>query len=131
MAATLTIRDETTAGETLNEWSLEFLNDFITVRDLIRGRVRQEVEDYNLKQHDVFRGLVQPSDAERTLNGFRLPKGRHIDWKHQFDAALAAFERNGILILIGDRQAESLDEPIEVKPGTEITFLRLVPLVGG
>jgi hypothetical protein len=131
MPVTLTIRDETTAGQTLNEWSLEFLNDFITVRDLIRDRVRQEVEDYNLKQHDVFHGLVQPADAERTLNGFKLPKGRHIDWKQQFEAAVAAFEQNRVLILVGDRQAESLDEPIEIRPGVEVTFLRLVPLVGG
>src|SRR3990172_3378797 len=75
MVATLTIRDETTAGETLHEWSLEFLTERITVRELIRGRVYQEVQDYNLTQPEVFRSLVEPSDAERTLNGFELRKG--------------------------------------------------------
>ena len=131
MPATLTIRDETTAGQTLHEWSLEFLTDRVTVRELIRSRVYQEVQDYNLKQPEVFRGLVEPTDAERTLNGFKLRKGRQIDWKQQFDKALKAFEQNRVLILIGDRQAGSLDEEIEVKPGTQVTFLRLVPLVGG
>jgi len=32
---------------------------------------------------------------------------------------------------VGDRQAASLDEVIEIAPGTEVTFLRLVMLVGG
>ena len=131
MTATLTIRDETTAGETLHEWALEVLTERITLRELIRSRVYQEVQDYNLKQPDMFRGLVEPTDAERTLNGFKLRKGRQIDWKRQFEKALEAFEQNRVLILVGDRQAQSLDEEIEVKPGTEVTFLRLVLLAGG
>ena len=131
MPATLTIRDETTAGQTLQEWALEVLTERITVRELIRSRVYQEVQDYNLKQPEMFRGLVEPTDAERTLNGFKLRKGRQIDWKQQFDKAQEAFEKNQVLILIGDHQAESLDAEIEIKPETEATFLRLVPLVGG
>ena len=131
MVAPLTIRDETTAGETLHEWSLEFLTERVTVRELIRGRVYQEVQDYNLTQPEVFRGLVEPSDAERTLNGFKLRKRHQIDWKRQFEKSLEAFEQYRVLILVGEHQVESLDEEIEVKPGTEVTFLRLVPLVGG
>jgi hypothetical protein len=131
MPTTLTIRDETTAGQKLHEWSLEFLTEHITVRELIRCRVQEEVQDYNRRQPDVFRGLVQPTDAERTLNGFKLRRGRQIDWKQQFEKALEAFEQSRVLILVGERQAESLDEDIEIKPGTEVTFLRLVPLVGG
>ena len=38
MPATLTVRDETPAGGVSNEWSLEFLSETITVRDLIRER---------------------------------------------------------------------------------------------
>ena len=131
MPATLTIRDETTAGQTLQEWALGVLTERITVRELIRSRVYQEVQDYNLRQPEMFRGLVEPTDAERTLNGLKLRKGRQIDWKQQFDKAQEAFEKNQVLILIGDHQAESLDEEIEIKPETEATFLRLVPLVGG
>lgn len=131
MPATLTIRDETTTGQTLQEWSLEFLTERITVRELIRSRVYQEVQDYNLKQPDVFRGLVEPTDSERALNGFKLRKGRQIDWQQQFDKALEAFQQNRVLILVAEHQAESLDEEIEIKPGSEVTFLRLLPLVGG
>ena len=131
MPATLTIRDETTAGQTVHSWSLDFLADRITVRELILSRVRQEVEDYNLQQPEVFRGLVEPTDSERTLNGFKVRKGKQIDWKQQFEKAIDAFEKNRVLILIGERQAESLDDEFEITPGAEVTFLRLVPLVGG
>lgn len=132
MAATLTIRDEELSGKTTREFSLEFLTERITVRELIRSRVYQEVKDHNAKQNLAeFQGLVQPTDAERTLNGFRLKKPRRIDWQRQFDQAIGAFERNEILILVDDRQVESLDEPIEIASDTSVSFLRLTLLVGG
>jgi hypothetical protein len=131
VSTTLTIRDESTSGDTLHEFALEVLTERITVRELIRSRVYQEVQDYNRQQPQVFRGLVQPSDAEATLNGYTVRKARTIDWKKQFDKAVEAFETNGILILVGDRQAVSLDEEIVVRPDTTVSFLRLMPLVGG
>src|SRR5262245_9503709 len=36
-----------------------------------------------------------------------------------------------VLILVDQQQVESLDTWIEVKPETEVTFLKLVALVGG
>jgi hypothetical protein len=131
MATTLTVRDETTSGGTLHEFALEVLTERLTVRELIRSRVYQEVQDYNRLQPPVFRGLVQPTDAEQALNGYKLPKPRTIDWKKQFDKAIEAFEANGILVLVDDRQAESLDEEIVVRPDTRVSFLRLTMLVGG
>jgi hypothetical protein len=129
--ATVTIRDETTAGESVHESTLDFLTESITVRELIRSRVFQEVKDHNAAQPDQFRMLVQPSNAEKTLNGFRLRKPRMIDWQPQYEKAIEAFERNQILVLIDDRQAESLDETIVIGPSTTVTFLKLVPLIGG
>ena len=79
----------------------------------------------------VHDGLVEPSDAEKTLNGFKLRKRRKIDWEEQFARALDAFGRNGFFILVGDRQAERLDEELVVSGDTEVSFVKLVPLVGG
>jgi hypothetical protein len=131
MPATLTIRDETAGGQPLHEWALEVLTERMSVRELIRSRVYQEVQDYNRSQPDRFRGLIQPSEAEQTLNSSKPSKKRHIDWKAQFAKATEAFERNQILILLNDKQLESLDEEIEIKPGTAVTFLKLTMLVGG
>lgn len=128
---TLTIRDETTAGESVEAITLEFLTEHVTVRELIRERVYQEVEDYNSEQGSHFRGLVQPTDAERAASGFRMKQGREIDWKPQFENACAAFDANHILVIVDDRQTTSLDEMITVSPRTEVSFLKLVPLVGG
>lgn len=136
MSITLTIRDETTAGKVYHELPLEFPSERITVRELIRERVYQEVQDFNRKQHEqVFRGLVQPTDTERALNGphneYRLKQHRQIDWKEQLDQALDAFNHNGFFILIDDKQAETLDQEFIVGPGTQVSFVKLTLLVGG
>jgi hypothetical protein len=81
VTATVMIRDETASGDAIHEFPLEFESENITVRDLIRERVYQEVSEYNFRNRregGEFRGLVQPTDAERTLNGFKVPKGRDI-----------------------------------------------------
>ena len=134
MSTTLTIRDETTFsfGGDNEEFTLDVPAERITVRDLIRTRVYGEVHDYNLRQPEYFRGLVQPSDAERTLNGFKVRQGRRLDPEKQFKRAIESFYRNGFLILVNDRQVDELDEEIEIRPDTTtVTFLKLVPLVGG
>lgn len=142
MPATLTIRDQTATGATLHEQSLDFLTERITVRELIRSRVYQEVKDHNVRtaqaaQHPAtFRGLVQPTEEERVLNAPRsgprgAPSRREIDWKRQFDVALEAFERSGFMILVDERQVRRLDEEIVIRTGTQVAFVKLVPLVGG
>jgi len=129
--AILTIRDESSGGGTLHEFSLEILTERITARELIRSRVYQEVQDWNRRQPAVYKGLVQPTDAERTLNGFDMKKVRQIDWQTQFEKALDAFETNGILVLVDEKQIEDLDEEVTLGPGSVVSFLRLTPLVGG
>ena len=131
MTATLTIRDETLSGESFNEWALEVTSERVTIREIIRSRVYQEVQDHNLQCGAPFRGLVQPEEAERALNGDAQKTLRQIDWKRQFERAVEAFEKNQILLLVNDRQAESLDEEVVVGPGATVTFLRLTLLVGG
>ena len=135
MSTTLTVRDETTfsfSSENDEEFTLDVPSERITVRDLIRARVYMDVRDYNLSQPEYFRGLVQPSDAERTLNGFKVRQGRRIDPEKQFEKAIESFYRDDFLILVDDRQVDELEEEIEVRPDTTtVTFLKLVPLVGG
>jgi len=132
MAVTITVSDQSTAGGSKDACTLEVPSERITARELIRSRVYQEVKDHNLKQNlSRFHGLVQPTDAEKELNGFRMRRPRQVDWKKQFDAALDAFEKNAFLILVSDRQVESLDETIELTSDSQIAFLKLVPLVGG
>jgi hypothetical protein len=133
MPATLTVRDETTfSGDEDRVFEIEVPAEHLTARDLIEARVTAEVESYNSRSAgEVFRGLIQPSQAERTLNGFRLLKRRKIDAAEQRERALEAFYSNGFILLGDDRQVMELDEEIVVRPETEVSFLKLVPLVGG
>ena len=131
MPTTLTIHDETTSGGKTNTFTLDCLTETMTVRELIRARIYQEVQDYNLKEPEYFRGLVEPTNAEKVLNGYKLRAKRKIDWEEQYRKALDAFERNGFFVLVGDKQAETLDQQFEVKVDTVVSFVKLVPLVGG
>ena len=131
MPATLTIHDETSSGQKTHSFTLECLTERMTVREMIRARIYQEVQDYNTREPEYFHGLVEPTQAERTLNGYRLRERRKLDWQEQFRRAVEAFQRNGFFVLVGDRQAAQLDDAFEVKVDTEVTFVKLVPLVGG
>jgi hypothetical protein len=132
MAAVLKLIDQTTRGEILQEVTLTLTSTRVSAREIIERRVRMEVQTFNEQQdQQVFRGLVQPRDTERELNGYRLKKPRKIDADEQIQRALEAFESNRFFMLVGDRQIESLDELIGMGRDPRVLFLKLVPLVGG
>lgn len=87
----VTFVDETTGGGDTGRWGLEFLEERVARRELIRRRIDQEAAEFNAAGRAEFRGLV----------------------------------------LTADRQIESLDEEIDLAQDDELTFLKLVPLVGG
>ncbi len=126
----LTVSDATFAGDITNTIKLHFATESVSVRDIITERVVQEVERYNAaKEQGAFNGLVQPLDAELRLNGERPV--RTIDAEKQVYVALDAFLQNGYFVLVDDVQAGSLDQRVELRHDTEVSFVRLTPLVGG
>jgi hypothetical protein len=126
------IVDETIGGNRLHTFTIESLDEKLTVREIIRARIWQEVQEYNSQQRAVaFHGLIQPTEAERRLNEAKAPAFNPIDWEKQFETAVRAFQSNGFFILIGDRQAESLDEVFTTGAETEVSFVKFTPLVGG
>lgn len=128
---TVTFVDETTGGSRGDGWVLDVAEERLALRELIRRRVFQEVAEYHARHSEVFQGLVRPEGAERSPNGYALRTPRRIDPQKQTELALRAFERNGFLVLVGDRQITGLDEEVLLPPGVEVTFLKLVALVGG
>lgn len=131
MTQTLTIYDETALGKVLNRLLLEVQQEAITIANLIRLRVTQEVNDYNHRATEHFNGLVQPTNTEQTLNGYELRQRRKLDADKQVATALQAFEQNGFFILVDNRQVETLDEEILLTETTSVSFIKLTPLVGG
>lgn len=82
--ATITISDETIAGEKSVALELEFARGRVNLRALIASRV-EEVRRFHAQESELFRGLVQPSDSER----------------------------NGFFVFVDERQVENLDDEIK------------------
>ena len=129
MPVTFDILDETTQGDRRGAGTLICDSAATTVRDIIRLRVREEVDRFNNSDGPEFHGLIQPEETERILNGVR--QRRWLDWEKQCAHAIAAFQSNGFLVFVDDKQITELDAPFELRPQTKVTFLKLVPLIGG
>ena len=129
MPFTLSVHDETTTGESASAGTVQFDTASLALREIIRLRVQQEVARFNEADYEVFQGLVQPEESERVLNGVRTRPV--LDWQKQYTKAIAAFKGNCFLVLLDDRQIMDLDETLHLNAHSKLTFLRLVPLVGG
>ncbi len=106
---TIRVRDETSAGAGSTERILEFPVEVVTAEELLRRHVWQEV-------HEAAARGGAAADAA---------------WPAAWDRTRRAFELGRIMLLLEDRQVESLAEAVELRPGRVATFLRLLPLAGG
>jgi hypothetical protein len=129
--ATVTFRDETATGKPVTEFEVAGLPARMTVRELIRLRVREEVARHNARPSDRFNGLIRPDGTEAELNGYRFREPRRIDWERQTEIAERAFLSNGFFVLAGDHQVEELDEVVDLTTNPDLVFIKLVALVGG
>lgn len=128
--ATITITDTSTDLTTRETFSLDFLTERVTVRELIRSRVYQAVSEHNAAARQRFLEWVEAGEA----SGRRNPAAHEpasIDWEAQFTRALEAFEKGRYLIFVDSQPARELDTELELAAGTEVTFLRMTPLIGG
>ncbi|WP_150255882.1 hypothetical protein [Nocardiopsis deserti] len=126
------LRVESPLGVGLPAVELPDLPDRVRVRELIRMRVREEVARYALDRSAPYQGLVTPTAAERQLNtAARRTERPTVDWEEQADLAERAFEKQRFVLIVGDRQVESLEEYVDLTGEPEIVFVQLVPLVGG
>jgi hypothetical protein len=108
---------------------LRLVSERTTVRELIKRRIDEEVAALNAGREDL-RPLVIPTEQESRLNKAK-PAGRTVDAGKQLAAAVEAFERTRIVVIVDGKQVKELDQPITVSSDSEIRFLKLVPLVGG
>ncbi|MGV3503468.1 MAG: hypothetical protein ACO1O1_07145 [Adhaeribacter sp.] len=125
------IKDETFPGKVLQEIEIALDREVVTVKEIIEARVVAEVEAYNKRLPEYFNGLVQPTEAEVTLNGYKTRNKALIDPEKQVYVALNAFVNNGYFVLVDRTQAESLEQEVVLGPDTTVSFLKLTPLVGG
>jgi hypothetical protein len=129
MSLALKIVDQTPGVHPPITRVLRLASERTTLRELFARRIEEEVVALNAGS-DMMQPLVVPTERERSLND-RSPKPRMIDAGRQLAAAIEAFERTRILVVVNDRQVLDLDQPLIVTPDTEVRFVKLVPLVGG
>ncbi len=96
--------------------------------DLIRERVVLEWDRHSDAKPAV-RPLVEPAAA----GGAVVPGAAQAGMGRDDAVALAlrGFEGNAFLVIVDDRQVTDLDAEIRLAQDTEVTFVRLLPLVGG
>lgn len=121
---------------------LNFTLPRITVRELIHERVRLELGRLGELRY-TNPATVDLTDLEKRLNGAARNSplsGVLLDCEEPVDrsptgkqaaAAERAFQDGRYFVLLNDRQAENLDETIDLARTTEVTFLLLTPLKGG
>ena len=78
-----------------------------------------------------YMGLVQPRAEELLLNPARSNGVTMKDPAEHAALALTAFDKNSFLLLINNRQYTDPNETVSLQADTTITFIKLVPLVGG
>lgn len=118
---TITLTDEQGIGNKTLTKPFDVAQDSLTLLELLRLRVYGEAEAYNAEENAAFSGLVQPEGG---------PK-RRVDAEAQFHKAIEAFERRAFIVLVDDEQVDGLETVLNVTSRTRVTFLKLVPLVGG
>jgi len=130
MSLALKIVDQTLGIHPPVTRELRLVRERITLRELLKRRIDEEVAGLNAGGGDEIKPLVAPTEQESRLNGESPPR-RMVDPERQLAAAVEAFERRRIVIIADGRQVLDLDQEIVVTPDTEVRFLKLVPLVGG
>ncbi len=109
--AEMMMRDQSLAGHVLGGTRVADLPEEVSVRDVVRTRIRDEVAAYNTDPGPVFRGLVQPADAVRHSDGFRMREPRPLVAQLLIAAAEEAAGL-GLLRLRLDDRPVALDELI-------------------
>ena len=123
------IRDESMNREMLQELSVVLPDDKITVRDLIRTRIRREFTASDAYESSQPESGNDVAVGNPSIHGAPVPT-IPVEWESELKKALDAFITNRLVILIDNRQVKSLDESIEINSETKISFLRLTFVMG-
>ncbi|MET8304699.1 hypothetical protein ACFYO8_21225 [Micromonospora sp. NPDC005257] len=99
----ITVTDEVVGAPSGPAWTIEVFEEELRLDDLIRRRVSLEIAE----------------------------SGVDVDPEERTRLTLDAFGRNAFVVLVDDHQVTDLDEKVRLHAGSRVTFLKLVPLVGG
>ena len=145
MQATITVKGKVIGQSRppFADWSVPFPPDLpasgdnITLRDLITRIVHEEVEAFRARQEERrLTRILSQAQIERGIAAGKVDMGGHdlqqeVDAGQAVGAALQAFEDGLYFVFLDGAQQTSLGQTVFLKPDSQVTFVRLVPLVGG
>ena len=111
-----------------------------TLRELIALVVMEEVEAFEARQAERrFMRVLSKSQIENAAQRGKVDAAQApaevtdvvVDREQALSNALTAFEDGLYYVFLDEVQIETLDQPIFLTAGSQVTFLRLVPLAGG
>lgn len=132
---------EKIVGQTQRQaFTLRLASERVSARDVIAKHVREEVDRLNdlarrrHAEHDRVASFLvgdHSHELERKLNKPNPRSPKVLDAAKEVESALEAIEARKVIVLFDDFEVEDLDADLTMTDQSKITFLRLVPLVGG
>lgn len=132
---------EKTVGQPMREaYTLHLVSERISAKDIASAHVRAEIERLNdetrrnREKHDRVASFLVGTHShatERRLNPIRKAYKKLLDPETEIETALQGIVDRHVIMLFDDREVEDLDTILTVTQDSTVTFLRLVPLVGG
>ena len=110
---------------------LKLVSSRVSIEEIIRAKVTQEVTRFNEGDQAKFQGLVQPSKSESVLNDSKSKNRKQISLNGQISKALDGFASNSFFVIIDDKQFTDLSEIVCLSSESTVSFVKLYPLAGG
>ena len=107
-----------------------------TLRSLIVQLVTDGVQGYRRRREQEDCAALSPEQIEDLARigkiGFSVPFGNgDVALSDAVETAVQGFADGLHRVFIGDREAETLDAPLDLTEGDTVTIIRLVMLTGG
>lgn len=133
-AETIRIYDEAVGGERSLRMELPRSDERVPAAELIRRRVAKDLAAWRRREENAPEGLAA-GFRDGIRDGFAegampCPWGK-MDEEAACRVALEAFDRQAFVLLVDSLHVEDRDTIVRLDETSEVTFLRLVPLVGG
>ena len=132
---------EKALGQTERQaFSLKLASERVPAIEVLTQHVISEVDRLNAEmkrnaaRHDRVASFLVGSHAHETQRKLNGPSGRaprFLDPGTEVKAAVKAIKEKRVIMLFDEREVADLDAPLTLTDDSNVTFLRLVPLVGG
>ena len=127
--ARLHITDVAPGGYRLSGATVEDLPERATLRQILTQRLQAEVATYNRERGPKFQGLVQPADAVRYSDGFKMASPRTLDDAQLFAAVEEAVKAGMVTFRFAQRTFADLDEELDLGEDDQLTIVMRRPII--